>query len=512
MTPWELVHQGTRIGVGLGSLVLLGVLGALAVQALRQAGRGPVGVMVALTLVAWGLRQAAPWGSHDLNLRNLGAWVAGWYIVAPYGHGLEGLTDPVVALAQVGGLGWSPLHLVTLTAVLSALHVPLLVGVARGLGTSWRASWLAGALLAVHPAAVRFARTDVQATPETLWTLAACVLWLRHRADGRPGWAWAAAISAGLVGHARPESLAMTAMLVGAMLLSAGERPVPWRPALAAVAVALPQFFLQLVRALTSAQAVDGLPLLPRDVPKPLPVHGPWHLLGFDPAWVGPLVGVALLLWPLARTPTAGWRWGTAVVALVASVLVEGDSSWTPSGGFAMGFARHQLRALPFFALLAAWGISAVADRLGSRWVGGALSVAVVASAATRLPLAYTPRTGQAEFRFFVDLEAHFAPGCQVYTPGLPFDAGLRPPGALFVGRGLRWTEHADPPDGACWLYYRSGECSLGFEPPLSRVCDAFEREHTLEVLEERWLVARPWIFDHHVVDPVRVGLYRVVR
>lgn len=517
MTPPPWLVRALVVSASVGLLILLV---GLAVGWARRSPRAEVGATVALTLVALGLRLRAPWGPHDLNLRNTNAWVGPrpWSLeydyreMFRYGHGVEGLAEPVGWVVWALGGAWSPWLLVTWFGLLSAVQVPWVVAVARRLGASAVGAWCAGAWLALHPVALRFARTDVQATPEALWTLTGVGLGLAW-AQGGPRWmAAAAGLALGLATHARPDALAVPVLVGVAALLADSSllrRRGFWLAGVVAVIVALPQVAFQWARIADPSQSMEGVPGWSGGAVHPLVAHGVRHLIGLDPALVGwgGVVGVALAL----VAPLPAWRVRVAGtgLALALSLLVAGDATWSAVDGDRMGFARHQLRALPFFAIVMGWAVGGA----GIRWGRVALVVAatgVVGSVASRSPVAWVPRIGAAEFRFFVAHRQAIEPGCLVYGPAFPYDAGFRPSLALLDERTSRWSTRPSPPPGGCWLYYRSAECSMAVEPPLSPACEAFEAAHTLEPLEEAWLPAGPWIFDRHRVDPVRVGLYRV--
>lgn len=492
--------------VAAGSLLGLAGIVALLGHAVRRSSRMEVAAVVALTAVALALRLAVPWGPHDLNLRQPGAWVDVTRHNVGYGLGWTGLA---VMARPIWPGGWALRSLPDLGALLSCLHVPLLVAWARGLGSGPRTAWLAGALLAVHPAWVRYGHTDVQVIPETLWTLTALVAIERWRRGGAGGPALAG-LATGLAVHARPEALVLPLALGALAALRLGRRASPGGVAQAAgvaLVVGAPQVVLQLGRLVTVEQGAAGV-VWEEWWEHPVWTHGWRHLVALDPAWVPPWIALGLLGLPWAREPGALTRLAVVGVGLALALLVAGDPSWTPVDGDRMGFARHQLRALPFLLLALAWGWGAGLERLRvGAWAWGGLGL----SAAATLPLAWQPRAAALEFRWLAAWREMVPVGCTIYAPAYGQDAGLR------LAHELLWTREialrTDPPpaegEPGCWLYYRSGECSVDMDPPLE-ACERFEATRRLEPVAERWLPAVPWIYDPYRVDPVRVGLYRV--
>ncbi len=491
--------------IGVASIVALVGAVALWVLDVRDRERPWVAGVLLVTLLAVAVRLAAPWGSHDLNVRNPGAWVDVPRVNVGYGLGWTGLAR--MARAVWPG-GWTLRALPDLAAVLSALHVPLLAAWARHLGTSASAAWGAAGWLALHAAAVRFGHTDVQTTPETLWVLVALLAVARWNEDRRPWMALLAGLATGLAVHARPESMVVVGIVPAYAAMAV---PAVWRErwgwgaaGLAAV-VGLPQVVLQIQRLLYDRATSAGVPSPEELASHPLWTHGVRHLVVVDPTWSTGVVAVGLVLLVFAREIDVRWRVGALVVCLGLVLLVAGDASWTPAGGHRPGFARHQLRLLPFALLAGAWGLDAVAQAVGAaRWVW---PVAVVAMGTT-LPTAWDDRVGTQEFRAFADWHSTLAEGCVVYRPAVHEDAGFRIPVEL-MPQGVRLVDRPPASVDGCTLYYRSAECSLA-RYALATTCDAFEADHALVPLDERWLPAGAWIYDDHAVDPVRVGLYRV--
>ena len=478
-------------------------------------GRAEVAAIVVLGLGALALHLAVPWSPYDLNLRHARAWNPEIGATTMYGFGTEALG---VVMQGLWPGTWSSRLLADAMAAVSAVHVVLLALWVRLLGASAPVAWLAGALLAVQPAHARFAHTDVQTQAETLWTLGALVLAWRH---GRaPSWVdgLGAGLLLGLVAHARPESLVVVPAL--AVLAAVTVPRSVWRhPAtLAGVAVAGAVAALQLPVVLHHAgptgQSPDAIANPLRPDRHPLSAHGLAHLLAIDPAFTPPPVAALALALPWARGVAPRVAWAVLAVALGALVLVAGDPSWTPIGGAQFGFARHQLRALPFVAAVQAFGASAALAAVGPRaaWAG---AVGVLAVATWTLPLAFVLRTGPSEVRFLVEHAAALPRPCQLTVPGFEADAGLKVSPELVEMTGITL---ATPGDGApaegCWAYWRPAECSLDpavfASTPEEPGCDAFEAAHTLTPVAEAWLDTEPWIYDRLHVRPARIGLYRV--
>ncbi len=470
------------------------------------------GALALLTAVAWALRMAAPWGPHDLNVRQVGAWVPLDRLDVEHGLGLTAMAMPLQALA---GSAWSLRGLPDLVAVLSALHVPLAVLWGRRLGLGRGAAWLAGVWLAVHPAWIRFGHTDVQGGVETLWTLVALLAGERWASGRMRADAVLVGVATGLAVHARPESMVVLGVVAAWGLLRV---PDGWRSGDAWLAAGLagvlsaPQVGWQLVRAGLGGAVAEGIVGADGLLRHAVVTHGPRHLLLLDPAWTPwmVLVGGAIGLWIAGPVP-ARVRVSLVVTALGLSLLVGGGPAWTPLGGEAFGFARHQLRALPFglVALAAGWGhLVHRAPRMprGGRVV---LWGAVSALGLWTLPLAWVPRHAQADFRVFASVWDQLD-GCAVYLPVADGDAGLHVHHELLP---LAGAVRVDGPEGLvgapCALYYRSSECSLVVSEPRAS-CDRFEQAHRLTPIAVAEVPAGPWIFDQVAQDPVRVGLYRV--
>lgn len=507
--------------------LVIAVWGALAALTLAAAGwlaRGIVDALRDMTprgRAAWGagvlaaiaLRLAAPWGPHDLNMRNVAAFAPHAAPSPEYGLAVQALVAPLQAVWP----GPWPLRTVTdVHAILGGLSAGVLALWARALGASWAGAGLSAALLAVHPAHVRLSHTDAQPIGETLWTLGALLLVAQHARA--PAWSRAvgAGVLVGLATHARPEAVLLVPVTVLA-LAAVGPVRLPWRhPATWAAlalgaAIAAVQAAVQL--AIAPADAA-GVPTLDALRGHPVGVWGVRHLIAFDPAYVPALVALGALGLPLGR---AGPR-RTGLVALAVGVatalFVTGDAAWHALDGEQLGFARHQLRALPWLAVAQGFGLAFVAERVlrGRPRAVAAVVLVATAFAATRLPLAFSPRSGQGEFRLVAaHREAFERLDCTLLVPALEMDAGLKLPTVLFRAVPTIVGEPSALPADGCRLYYRSGECSLAAvgqirAPP----CDAIEAGLRLSPVYEAWLPAGTWIFDPMALDPFRVGLYRI--
>ncbi len=496
--------------VTLSGLSAMGVLGALALwwRWAADRSRGEQVGSVVLFLVAVALHWTAPWGVYDLNLRSPAAWRGFGSDPLQYGHGVVAAAAPA---QLVMGSGWSAEHLPRWFGVLSALHGVLLVPIVDRFSGSRLAAWTAGIWLTVHPMAVRYGATDVQAVPEVLWTVVALLAWCRAVDDDAPGWMVFSGLAAGLAAHGRPDSLIVPALYVAAIgaRAVAGERPRrAWVAVAVAVVVAMPQAVFHLGRVVQGTDPLEGLPGLAGGH-HPVLVHGWRHLIALDPWMVGWAPWLALLALPWAPGSRA-MRGVVLALALGLSLLVASDPTWTATDGVAIGFARHQLRALPFAAWLLGLGVAGW-SRAGPRpWMGAVVAALLVGGAVARLAEAgWAPRAGQGEFRAWITARTAIDTD-RLILPAVDADAGFRVPVEL-IGDGqvqAVWP----PPDRveAGALYWRSGECSLA-TVSLGLACEAFEASHQLEPIQEAWVPAGRWIYDAHRLDPVRVGLYRVL-
>lgn len=497
-------------------------MGVVAVAARREVGTWSAGerrVWVALGVVALGLRIAAPWGPHDLNLRNHNLWFDDGSIDVQYGAATVAFVHVVQGLWPGP---WAPRVGVDVLAVASAAQAALLALWGARVAGRRDVGLLAGTLLALHPAHVRLGHSDVQTNVEGLWTLGALLL-LARQADA-PSWgrAVAAGLLAGLAANARPESVVVPALIVLLAAATSGVRGSRAQVAAGCVVMAVVGG-VQLVHQAPMYLGVFGgdgfMGGTPEASPQafashPLWVNGLAHLIFVDPAWVSPPVAAAYGLVVLAPTVRPSVRALLLLVPLGMVAMVFGDHAWTPHGGLRFGFARHQTRALPLAALASAVGAAGLLDVLevGPRLRRAGL-VGLAVAATLTLPLAFQRRAGQEEFR--LQVAAPIPSSCVVVSVRHPMDAGLKPTFPTLGADGAALSFFDAPvrlPDAPCLLYWRSGECSLVPWPlaEITGACDRFEAAHRLTPMEETWIPGGPWVFDDHVSDPIRVGLYRV--
>jgi hypothetical protein len=489
------------------------VVGWAAREAWRWA-RGASGreraVVAALAALAGAVRVVVPPGIGETNVRTAAfleglrpeRWAYGVALptieraLLPPGAHLAAIFDLAVAFGIAGVLA---------TAWL-----------AREAGAARSTALLAGGLLALSPVAARFAHTDAPGTFEVPLYLIGLVAWLRHAA--RPtGGAWtAAAAGVGLAAVCRPEALLLVPLVPLANV--AGGRPIPWRAGRTWAAIAAT---VTLVALHVAGVLVHNPPAGPEraglGTAPALLVHGWRHLVWLDPRFSSPVPALAAVSGVVLAPPSWGRRLAWAVLALATASFVF-DATWSPAFVGAVNAARHQLRSLPFFAILAAQGAVALGGHLGLPGRGGRLvPVVVLAASAWSCRTLATTNTVHAELAFLRAGLPRVPDGCTVVTWVPPDDRGLTIPGGLLsadAGRRHDWVylrTGDEAPTGSCVIWYRAADCAT--RPPAGApedVCARFEARHALRPLAVAELPAVPWSFERYTEDPVRVGFYEV--
>jgi hypothetical protein len=501
---------------GLVTVALVVVIAGVARATWRERPPWPdVAALALLGLGAIGLRLSVPVGLMEQNFRTgavfLGVNPGGWHY---------GVAQPWIWRLLIGP--WLDVGLPALLdtqALLGGLVAPALVVLARTAGLDRTTSMLAGVLLALTPVHVRFSHTDAQGIPETLALCVGLTAWIRHARSPSWGAALVGASAVGLAAVSRPEAL----LLVPLVPLAVGAAGLrwPWRDRRTWVAVA----WMVLVVGVHVAGILvwNGPASLKRagisGLPSPL-VNGPRHYVGLDATFTSPVVIAATVAGLLLGPGT--WRqrlaWGALAATTGAFVL---DPMWSAAGRDLPTFTRHQLRSLPFFAILAAMGATGVGRRLGAWSRAGALAVpaGVVVGALVQLPWVWAHYTMHDELAFVMRQIPRIPPGCTVVTWYPPLDQGLTVSWELsdIARRHHRWVfldRGEQPPETGCVRWYRPGNCAAttgGAPPDATAPCRTFEATHALRPIAEAHLPVRSWQYEVYTEDPVRVGIYEVL-
>jgi hypothetical protein len=504
----------------LGLLVALGSLVAEAVRRRRALLRPRNVLALALLLVvAAGARWVAPWATYDPEFRSTamflgrGAWTR-------YGFGMpavELLARDVLRLPATFG---------TLFAAgffSGVVAVPLLAAWARDAGSTRTAAVTAGLLLALDPAHVRFSPTDLPNTHEIALTLLALVLWTRQLRAPTPIGGAAAGVVLGTAVNLRPEALVVPPVVLAVAAAAVGEaagaslrRRDTWAGLVLLAVFALPQVLVVAAHAVTDVAHYTGGATAGGGVNHGLATTGWRHLYALDPAWTPPLLGLlgllGLVLGPRRRLVAL-----LAVATLGFCALVPGGE-WTPAGATWFAYVRHQVRAAPWLAALAAAGVDALARR--SPVAGGIAALLAIGARAAWLPLAYVPSTVQEELVFLLAHLDEVPRGCTVETVASEQDGPLYVPDYLLRLRPDVRVVRVDqdevpPPAAGCRLWYHAGACSLSeFRPrgePLPSRCARYEATHALRPVTTTELDAHTWIGEAYLGPRVPVGWYAVV-
>ncbi|MCB9682336.1 MAG: hypothetical protein H6733_12790 [Alphaproteobacteria bacterium] len=473
---------------------------------------------VVLAAGAVALRLAVPGGPFDINLRSTEVFFPFEPTVWHYGLAYPTLWRALLA-------PWPAAGFTTLfdgTAVLGGLTAVLLVAFLRVAGTGRRVAWLAGVALALTPAHVRFSHTDVQAIPEAFLFLLAGLAWIEHLDRHRPGVGVGlpvATASLALAATMRPEGVLLLPTF--ALLTVATGRTVEgrWRQRGVAGLALIGFVALHVAGVVLHNHEVSAGRAGLKGWPSPL-VHGPLHWVALDPTFTAPLL-VVLALVGGALAPLRGRRhWAWLLLAAVTGCFVL-NPDWTPAGRDVPALVRHQVRSLPWFAVLIGFGLDGLARQAGRRW-GPVVLVALTAvaglAAVRALDGAFRPTTLDAEFAFRDAVERTLPAGCAVVTWLPPEDRGLAMTSELSRSEGLDLTwlrlDRGDPlPEAGCVIWYRPASCAAPLDRKVlapAAPCAAFEASHTLTPIAEARLPNRPWLIPSYAEDPVRVGYYRL--
>lgn len=492
---------------------LVGSLWGVA-RALRA--RPSPGALVALGgiwAVGLWMRLGAPAGPHDINDRSRILLSA-----APeldrlaYGWGRPAFWRTLLAPGWWGDLPLSVLA--EATAWTSSLMVWAIAAWLRGVGLSWPAVLTAAGLVAVDPLLVRFGHLDAPQIHEILPWLVGLAAWTAHTRQPDARWVALGTCALSLAATMRPESVLL--LPLAAALAWAQGRSLSWRRwdtrAGLVVTAMVPLAHTGLLWSMFGEEAryrAGWGTFGPSE-------HGLAHWVVFQPDFtpsllsVGVLVGLAVAV----GRGVSGLGW---VLALLGSGVFVASAHWSVGVGEIPLLARHQLRVLP----LAAAVIGLVPDQVvrwgRSSWAM-ALGVVAIGARLSDLHVLNTPYTIHEEYAYFQEVADRVPEGCQLLAFRTPEDSGLvaplrEHPGHLVGDWRLGETVEELAPTRPCAYWYRSAVCSVAVlddQDPSSDVCAAVEQAWALEPVSEAWLADRPWLYDHHRLDPVRVGLYRI--
>lgn len=479
---------------------------------LRRTSRVDLLGLLALTVLALGLRLAAPAVQHDLNPRSDDVFMDWRSIQWIYTHGLCAL----MRIVRATGITVDDQTIFHTVALFGALTVPALAVLVRQLGGGRVAAYTTGLVLAMLGLHVRYSHTDApQIVTACLLTVAAIAL---SATPQGPRWSHVAlaGLSLGLAAAMRPEAIVASGFvwlwsLAATSGWTAGRR-------VAAMGLAL----------LVALPDVGMVSLVGRDLATqhslaefgqgPL-AYGLRHYAAWNPAFVPTALGV--LIWP-SLIGRAGLRRSVATLLLLLALgATFGPPVWSLGAAPTWCLARHQLPALTWAVLLMGLGAEAIADTIAawtpravSRFAAVTLVLATTAITSTTLKDAYARFTYAEEYAFvranlpLIPERCHVATYVPVYDEGLFLRVGL-----TALGLEHTWGALEDPIDPAgCNYYYRAALCSVStpdFTPPEDR-CSAFERSWTLTPVAEASIVARGWLWEVYPTSSVRVGYYRL--
>lgn len=515
-------------------VVLCGLaVAALAVGAVVELRAAPrralagLGVVVAL---AFALRWMAPDVPHDINDRSIGAFYTPLRL-ADYGWGHPSFMATLLLLVPgVPQVQWTLFHFGPFLGAFTAVAVSLL---ARAWGAHWGAALAAGALFAVATPAVRFGHTDTHALPESLLFVAGVLALVRHGQAPRLWRALAAGIWLSLAVAMRPEGALLLPFVLLVAMHALGRSGLKRGSSWLGAAVALPALLIHadsvLLRMNTSAVDQDTMALFTEGgrLNHALFNVGVTHLLTFDPTYTHPWIAVLFVGGAILGAAPRGSRVVAGLLGLGLALIVPG-AWWTAAGGDSLVLARHQLRAIPFVSIGAAFGLGAIWARAPHPALRGILVLGTAAAALAPIGLNYGPRTYALEHQWARQALPKVPTDCVVLYWQQPGDWSLNFQWVISsqLGMGHRWVQANDglPPRTACEVWYRSANCSvvplqnddggayMGNPQPDVDHCREFEAAFEMEPIDEAALPAVPYVYDDFAEDPVRVGIYRVLR
>ena len=262
-------------------------------------------------------------------------------------------------------------------------------------------------------------------------------------------------------------------------------------------------------------------------------VGSPWADSDMTPPALGALVILGAVSALLPRWRRSGMPWLAA--AIVAWPF------WYPAGRHfpvplsASAYWSHNWAATPQYAN-ARYHLPAMYLACGLIGLGVVALLAPFRRVVRRIPgarvlpvglilLAALPGFGllnrmwapQSEFDFFRAGLGHIDRTCRVVTLSMVSDAGFVPFPYLMPDGGVDVAEFLSaPPQGGCFVYYRSGNCyasslepdNPGFE--MNAACRAIERRFRLEPILQTEVTALPYRGETYARDPLPVGFYRL--
>jgi hypothetical protein len=509
-------------------LLLLALLGALIgagrrLHELSVRWRDPIlrrqDLPVALAVLAGLLLRLGAWASpHDVNDRLRAVWL----MRPSQGFGYYGLGMPTWAESLVTVFGRQQAVILHSNAALGALSIALLATWMHSFGASPRARAWAAWACALTPLLIRFSHTDVQTIPEIALVLLALVSLERSRDLGRLD-AVLAGCCLGAATHFRPEAPLLTAAIAAWPLVRGmpgawwRQRGLPFVATTAAITAPWAVAILLRLQAVHAGELPTPLPM--GNSPHALIKHGWRHLVTLDPAFTSPLAAASMFGGLLARGTPRGIRLWMGLLILCFSVLNPVDA-WTSAGGEGLLLARYQLRVLPFAAALTGLAIDALLGaRPALRWP---VRVLMALGWCAVLPVAYTPTLVDTEHAFFHEALPEVPEGCEIWTLRIGMDATLVPERfeSRLAGQEHRWRDlrdgHEPIGDGACVVWYRSGQCWADVPPhdgtpdTLQPGCARFEQRHPLQPLRVTALEGAPPLYEDLTTSRPEVGFFWV--
>lgn len=461
-TPDPVVRAVIYGALPLCWLVFL-ALGALSLA--RSAARAPrrAAALAAVAALGLALRLGlAPWGPGDL-FDNVEAAYGGPTLdtLGPYGRAPEALLH---LLFTVFPANHDTYIIANLAA--AALSVPALAGLASRLGWPPATGTVAALLFAAAPLLVRFGPTYNRFSLAILLMLTAFWALLAWLAERRPAHLALAAAAISLAAQSRPELIHLPAFAAALPLAwrLAGRRAITRRARLALAAAGLSVALIVLPQALATAAAL-ATPEWADHVSAGLygrPIFDPEHNLFLDRRYT-PLVWPALAALGLLHRP-GGSRalllWLVALALTLTALIADvppADNLWD---------ARYHLAALPFYLLLTAAGLTALAR---GRWL--LLAAPLLAALAIPLyPHVLRDTALSQQYRFLRHNLAKVPENCVILTfDPHGEDLGLRPSPthSLVAGRHHAWRFDFDDPDvqaAPCLAFYLNAACDARSE------------------------------------------------
>jgi hypothetical protein len=503
-------------------IVALGALGVRGVRTSAREGRLRLPLALgALFIAGLGLRWSlATFGPGDLWVNQAAAFTAVYR-----GLGLPPYGGAPVALIRLAFavFGESYSLLIWVGLITGAAAPVVLVLALRRLGRGEVEAWVGGALLALHPLAVRFAGEGNRGA-QVVFLFCLCLFafasWLARE---RRGWLALGVAAALLMCHSRPEAIMG---LVPLATLGLWKAPT-WRHRGELVVAGLLVVGFVVAQALhpsTVLQTSAGN--LPYQYMRLFPPFSPETAFWVDPVYVGfgllVLTGFGAVLGILELDPLPT----SAVLGLlVISYLTQSE----PSGDLNLANVRYQMLAIPCAVLASAYAVSRVTGvipRPRARAAVAALAVVGIGATMVRpLREVTAATTVDEEFHFVRALIEELPPNAQILAPYDPLviELGMRPLGWVMAvthpGGGGGWTiwDPREPlPDVAGpRYYYHSASCSGRIAQPDARTdelmaqCAAGLASYGESPMRVAVLGNRPMAYEFYT-DPIVVGLYAI--